>query len=202
MANLPLPGDPLVTMNGTIAPIEGDELETKEYSSREILPRVTQFVPAYRMGLRDTPEKDHQEQTLAAAVVALRLLGLDTSDIATMFKTGMHNIQEILEKPATQITFEKMFLSIINAKADHISGRIASYADKAVTTVVNLMEGDDKVPAIVKLKAAQDILDRSGTNAEQLFGVNNKLNQEDELKITFVSKGSDEEKISVSLKRK
>lgn len=202
MANLPLPGDPLVTINGTVKPLEGNDLDQVAYTDREVLPRITQFNPAYRMGMRDTPEKDTQEQTLAAAVIGLRLMGLDVSDIATMFKTGVHNINEILAKPATQISFEKMFLSIIGAKADHISGRIASYADKAVTTVVNLMEGGEKVPAIVKLKAAQDILDRSGTNAEQIFGVNNKNHQEDELKITYVSKGKDDDKLEISLKRK
>lgn len=202
MTNLPLPGDPLVTINGTVKPLEGNELEQTSYTDREVLPRITQFNPAYRMGLRDTPEKDTQEQTLVAAVIGLRLMGLDVSDIATMFKTGVHNINEILAKPATQISFEKMFLAIIGAKADHISGRIASYADKAVTTVVNLMEGGEKVPAIVKLKAAQDILDRSGTNAEQIFGVNNKNHQEDELKITYVSKGKDDDKLEISLKRK
>lgn len=202
MTNLPLPGDPLVTINGTVKPLEGNDLDQVAYTDREVLPRITQFNPAYRMGMRDTPEKDTQEQTLAAAVIGLRLMGLDVSDIATMFKTGVHNINEILAKPATQISFEKMFLSIIGAKADHISGRIASYADKAVTTVVNLMEGGEKVPAIVKLKAAQDILDRSGTNAEQIFGVNNKNHQEDELKITYVSKGKDDDKLEISLKRK
>jgi len=201
MSNLPLPGDPLITFNGPIQPVEGDDDASPKYISREVLPRLETFNPVHRIGLKETPEKDTQDQTLIAAVIGLRLLGLDISDIAFMFNTGMQNIKDIINRPAAQVTFEKVFMSIIHAKADHISGRIASHADSAVERIVQLMDGE-KVPAIVQLKAAQDILDRSGTGAEQLFGVNNKTSQEDELKIEYVTQDGAQQKLSVSLKRK
>lgn len=201
MTNLPLPGDPLITMNGPVQPVEGDEDVSQNYQSREVLPRFEGFNPVHRIGLKEVPEKDAQEQTLIAAVIGLRLLGLDISDVAMMFNTGIQNIKDIINRPSTQVTFEKIFMSIINAKADHISGRIASHADAAVNKIVTLMD-DEKAPAIVQLKAAQDILDRSGTGADQLFGINNKTQQEDELKITYVTKDGEQEKLNVTFKRK
>jgi len=205
MVELAKPGDPLaVGTKGFVAPIslETDTELVEITRSREILPNFLNFVPTKEISIDQLPEKDQKEQLAIAAMVSARLMGLSEVDIADMFGVSLAEITKLSKKPATQLTFERMFLALINTNADNIQGRIASYANTAVTTVVELME-DAETRSDVRLKAAQDILDRSGANPEQFFAQNQAAGrQEDELIITMMEEGQEKEKVRVEIKRK
>lgn len=197
------PGDPFINgLRGEVQPKDLDTGLNAPQTSRDLLPRFLKFVPVREMALSETPEKDLKDQAVIAAVVGLRLMGLGLHDIAEVLDTKVVMLEELLQKPSTQASFEAMFMALINNNADNLQARIASHAGRALDTVVELMD-DEEVRADVRLKAAQDIMDRSGANAEQFFGQKrNDLTQEDELKITYMNESGNAEKVSVTLKRK
>lgn len=202
MVNLALPGDPYVTGFGHVVVAKDEELEQFAGRSREVLPSLLRFTPVKMRKKDDCPEKDVKTQAGLNAVIAFRIMGFDVIDIAEFFECTIAEINEMLMRPAAQRTFEMMFVNFINHNADNLQGRISSYAHKAVDTVIELMNGD-KTRDDVKLKAAQDILDRSGANAEQFFNAENKGSRaEDELQITFMSETDEREKINVTIRRK
>lgn len=207
MNNLPLPGDPLVhTFGSVVNPVSLDKdtsLIDAPVSGREIMPRFTKFQPRRELAKDKTPEKDDKQQVAIAAVVGLRLMGLSYIDIAGMFNVTLDDINQLINSPSAQFTFEHMYRAMINTNADNVQGRIASYAHKAIDTVIELMENNETRDD-VRLKASQDILDRSGANAEQFFAETNNIGtQEDELRIVMMDEEADSSKsITVTLKRK
>lgn len=169
---------------------------------RKILPIFRTLSVTKRTDLDDIPEPDGNQQTVISAVVGMRLLGLSDVDIADLMNTNVDQIQSIVKLPATQATFERIYQNIIHANSEHVQGRIASHANSAVDTVVSLM-GDDEVRDDVRLKAAQDILDRSGAHPDQFFGESGKSQQaDDELRITIMDEESQKERVNVEIKRK
>lgn len=205
MPELARPGDPLIHGIGrTFDPIrtEDDTPNIQMEEKRSVLPRFEKFVPVKERTVEDMPERDTKEQMAMIALIGARLLGLDMYAIADMFGVDIDTVTSLVTKPATQATFERMFVALINHNADNIQGRIASYANKAVTTVVDLME-DTETRSDVRLKAAQDILDRSGANAEQFFAAGQDSGaHDDELKIVVMDESGESEKVRVEIKRK
>ena len=202
MANLALPGDPYVDGFGNVIIQKGEELEQFAGRTREVLPSLQRFKPVRLRKRDDCPEKDHKTQAGLNAIIAFRVMGFEIVDIAEFFEATIAEIEEMLARPAAQRTFEMMFVNFINHNADNLQGRISSYAHRAVDTVIALME-DVEVRDDVRLKASQDILDRSGANAEQFFAASDQGSRaEDELQITFMSEGDAKDKIEVKIKRR
>lgn len=204
--DLPAPGDPLVHSFGSITMptrVENDTaLTDARTETREIIPRFSKYQPVREIHVDKNPEKDTRQQVAIAAVIGLRLMGLSIIDIAGMFNVHSDEITKICNSSPAQGSFERMYKAMINSNADNVQGRIASYAHKAIDTIIGLMDGE-KVPDIVKLKAGQDILDRSGANAEQFFAAkDDNSGLGDELRIVMMDEEGEHEKISVTLKRK
>lgn len=196
-------GDPYIATSGK--QIEADALPDEEAFSveerRKVLPVFKRIGITKQTSIDDLPEPDMQQQTVIGAVVALRLLGLSNVDIAETMGTDVEKVQSIVNLQATQATFERIYQNIIHSNSEHVQGRIASHANSAVDTVVELME-DDETRDDVRLKAAQDILDRSGANAEQFFGETSKSQQnDDELRIVIMDEESQKERVKVDIKR-
>jgi hypothetical protein len=64
------------------------------------------------------------------------------------------------------------------------------------------MINDEDTRDDVRLKAAQDILDRSGAHPDQFFGETSKSQQnDDELRIVIMDEESKKERVTVELKR-
>jgi hypothetical protein len=200
------PGDPLVTGMGIVV-VDDDTKESRqvtlaEYNDRRKIPSLAVFRPAKELTQANMPEADVNDQIGIAAIVGLRVMGMSFDDIADMLKVPIDEINRIIGQQSAQVTFERIFRGIIAVGADNVQGRIASFADNAASVVITLMN-DEATRADVRLKAAQDVLDRSGTNAENFFAADaGQTSQDDELRITFMGEGGASEKVSVSLKRK
>lgn len=207
MRHLPKPGDPLVLPNGVVV-VDEETREIKretvqQYQERRTVPHLTRFVSAVSRTEDDLPEKDYKEQAVLTAICGFRLMGLDTLAIAQVFQVTEDYIKELMEKPSAQVTFERMYKGLIHVNADSVQGRIASYADNAVSVVAELMNDKDQ-RGDVRLKAAQDVLDRSGTGPDHFFGAGEDgTSQDDELKISFMSEdGNGGPSATVEIKRR
>jgi hypothetical protein len=168
---------------------------------RKILPIFRTLTATKRIDIDNAPEPEGSQQTVISAVVGMRLLGLSDVDIADMMGTNLDKIQSIVNLPATQATFERIYQNIIHTNSDHIQGRIASHAGRAVDVVVSMMDDEDTRDD-VRLKAAQDILDRSGSHPDQFFGESGKSQQQDdELRIVIMDEEGKQERVKVDIKR-
>jgi len=202
MVNLPLPDDPYVHGVGQVVAPKGEDLQQYAGKVREAMPRLVNFTAIKPKNRDQIPSNDPKEQVAVSAVVALCLQGFDPVDIADFFNTTYGKIEEILKSPEAQTTFEQLFFNLINHQASSLQGRVSSYANKAIDKVVDLMDGQ-KVPAIVQLKAAQDILDRAGLNHETFFASqNDKGRSDDELTITIMSEDDKPQGLSVTITKK
>ena len=200
---LAAPDDPYIKTDGTVLEAAGTSEATNELlrEDRKVLPLFSKINTVQKASIEDLPEPDYQQQTVIAAVVGLKLLGLTDVDIVEILDTDLEAVQRIVEMPATQITFEKMYQNLIHANSNSAQGRIASYANTAVDTVVGLMQDVD-IRDDVRLKAAQDVLDRSGTHPDQFFGDGTTSNQsDDELRIVILDEETGNEKVRVEVKK-
>lgn len=209
MSDLPSPGDPLIIgtnqVYDPVNPIDAEEthLSVSEYATRNNIINFKHFAPIKVLLKDNLPEPEFKEQTAVTTVVAMRLLGLDLVDIADVLNTDLRTINNILEKESVQKTFELMLKNIISHNANIVQGRISSYANSAVSVVNDLMT-DEEVQPIVRLKAAQDFLDRSGLEADQFFKDPNKDNQSDnQLEIIITRDGTEkaDDDIKISVKK-
>jgi len=205
MSDLPSPGDPLVVGVGgdkyEQITLPDDKIDVPSVEERYTFTRLRDFAPVKEITKDDLPETEHQEQMTTSLVIALKMLGLHETDIADVCGVTLPHIEKVIKRPAAQFTFERMVRNIIDANATSTQGRIASYANDAVTTVVTMMQ-DNKTRDDVRLKAAQDVLDRSGTNADQYFNSSmGQGSQEDELQIVFTDEGEEKEKVKVNWKK-
>lgn len=194
MAELAQPGDPLITTSGKIVePADkiGLDVVSAEATRRQILP-FDKYRPAKDLKPTKIPEADPQEQSLITLIVGYRLMGLSDTDMADYMGVSLAKVQEIVAKPSVQKTFELIVKGVIDTNSVLIQGRISSHANSAANVVVDLMEDKDIRPD-VRLKAAQDVLDRSGTHADQFFReTDDRSGQNDSIIIeTYV--GSDDD---------
>lgn len=196
-------GDPYVGGDGKlITPEDMGDANQELEERRRLMPEVAKLFIAKSIKIDDLPEADKQQQTVIAAVVTLKLMGLTEIDIADVMDTDFQTIQNIVNLPSTQATFERLFKNLINANADTVHGRISSYANDAVDVVKDLMDDKDTRDD-VRLKAAQDILDRSGTNADHFFSQEtDAAAADDELRISIMDTDGTSERVSVEIKRK
>lgn len=202
MANLPLPGDPYVHGVGRVVAPKDENIQDYAGKVREVMPRLVSFVPIKEKKRDQLPAQDPKEQVAISAVMALRLQGFDPIDIADFFGTTIKKIEDILTSPEAQTSFEMLFFNLINHNASSLQGRISSYAGKALDAVVDLIEKEN-VRQDVKLKAAQDILDRSGLNHETFFqSQTDKGRSDDELVITIMSEEDKPQGLSVTITKK
>lgn len=196
---LPKPGDPLTTMDGKIVKPSGvDDAIVQEKLTA--FPKIRDFVPRREYTAHEAPESDPKQMAAIASIVGLRVMGFSTSAISDFVGAPVYLVHDLLKSPSAQVAFEMLYRSVINNNAVGIHGRIASYADEAVTKVVGLMS-NDKAPHIVQLKAAQDILDRAGTNAEQVFGIQDSKTTEDGLNIVIMTEDDAATKVEINIKR-
>ena len=67
--------------------------------------------------------------------------------------------------------------------------------------LASVKNDDEHVPAIVKFKANQDILDRSGLSADTLFGKGSQGSDENTLRVVVSTSSENETKVRVDFKR-
>jgi len=195
--------DPYIQNNGTaLEPTDFNEVdEFVMQENRKILPSLFRMNPTKSLSLSNVPEPDTQQQTIIVAIVGYKLLGISHIEIAEALKTSIDNVNRIMSSPAAQLSFEKIYQNMIHVNSESIQGRIASYAVSAVDVVQKMMH-DEKTRDDVRLKAAQDILDRSGSNADQFFSEKSQNTQaDDELRIVIMDDSGEKEKVKVEIKK-
>lgn len=177
------PGDPLVVGMNKLLVADGQQTD---FSLK--VPAAKNYQPKIRRSGREFPA-ERQTQTVINSVIVYKLLGMSENEMAVVLGAKISDIEHIQNLPAFQETFELMFSEILSVNSQSLQARLATYANRAVENVMELAdykptpttivdedgiettkEGDWKVPAIVVLKANQDVLDRSGLSPDTLFG--------------------------------
>lgn len=204
MSDLPLPGDPYIMGVGDVYTEDNKDVASTvdDTLQRSVVQRFVTFAPVRKVSTDATPEADSDMQKAISLVIALRLMGMDNVSIAETAGVTVGEIDRISQLPATQHTFELMIRNVIGNNSNNIQGRIASHANGAIATVIELME-DVETRSDVRLKAAQDVLDRSGTGAREFFS--NEMDQqgrEDELNIVIMDDENEKERVKINMKRK
>lgn len=196
-------GDPLIDGSGNVVEPTGtsqvDAFDVVE--KRKVMPLFASLSATKTVNIDNLPEPDNSQQTVICAIVGMRLLGMSDVDIAEVTSSSLEQIQRIVKMPATQVTFEKMYQNMISAQSESTQGRIAAHSNRAVDVVLEMME-DTEVRDDVRLKAAQDVLDRSGTHPDQFFGETAQNNQsDDELRIVIMDESGENERVKVDIKK-
>jgi hypothetical protein len=198
------PGDPFVTGLG-------DKIITPVRDSDEAPDKITATVPVaknyisknLRMSLKEMPA-EMQTQAIVNAVLVFHLMGLSNNEIALALNVSMQQISAIKEMTAYQETFELLFSEFIASNSQSLQSRIASFAARSVENIMELADakaGDENVPAIVILKANQDVLDRSGLSADALFG-KNTASDDMNLKIVIEDNDGVRDKVTVDFSKR
>ena len=207
MSDLPDPKDPLVTRTGMVVYNEEtettDKVTVEEYNARQRVIPFDKFQPAFEMTQDTMPEADAKDQITLASIIGLRLMGLPLVDISDMFGVAIGTLEEMIKRPSTQKTFERMFQGIVSGNSSALQGRLVHFGNNAIDVMAGLMN-DDETRDDVRLKAAQDFLDRAGTNPDNFFAKDKDSGnaQDDELRIVMMDETGTTEKMSVEISRK
>lgn len=198
-SRLAKPGDPYVTARGDIV--------VKDEEQRDDLRKADRFIPVIRRmtihnrrNLNELPSTDLSTQMAINVILGFQLLGLTPNEIAHATKIPLDEVQNLMNGSEYQNTFEDIFRELISVSSNSLRAKIADYANKATDNIIELAETADK--EIVKLKANQDILDRAGFGAEQLYGKNaaETADEGDVLKIVIENGDTNKTKIDINLR--
>lgn len=165
-------GDPYVAPNGKVlAPINSDSGKSDEIDITRIsatTPNVNTMTISARRNPNEMPTPDANMQKAINVILMYQLLGLNDNEIAHLLGIDMDQVRDIKQMGAYQDTFEAVFSELISVNSSSLQARLSRHAHTAMNTVVSLTEKADK--DMVRLKASQDILDRSGLDPDFLFG--------------------------------
>lgn len=149
----------LIYKNGKITPpVMEPEVEAVSESEPSAEFDASRLVIAVQRRLRDLPENTKTMNGIAA-VLGYTLFGLSDDDIAEAIGTTAERIQSIRSMPSYQLLRSDAITNVISAEQADVRELFVKHSRKAVNTVV---EGMSAKRTSDRLKAAGDILDRSG----------------------------------------
>lgn len=193
------PDDPYVTARGKLI-IKNEKQEEAIKNKDRFVPVIRRMTILNKRSLGELPSADLPTQTAIMAILGYQLIGLTANEISHALKIPLDEIQNIQFSTDYQNTFELIFGELINVNSNSIKAKIADFAASAVDNIITLANEADK--DIVKLKANQDILDRAGFAAENLYG-ESTADEADILKIVMESDSGVQTKVTLDLgKRK
>jgi hypothetical protein len=201
MPALARPGDPYVTDKGDVM-LEGEGQPMNALPRADSVlgaPLAKHIVPKSRRNVADLPAPG-KLQTAINVVLIYQLLGLSENEIAHLVDTSIADIQKIKSHIAYQETFDALFHEFISVNSNSLQSKIAAFAGDALDNVMDIAKSSKHEMA--KLKANQDILDRSGLHPEHLFGKNKEEDGFDSLKIVVQSGEDKEMSVDVDIKRR
>lgn len=200
------PGDPYIDNKGNV--VQPRTTKTDVRPMRLATNTSVPIASAYQAHTRRSIKElfaEPQTQSVINAVLMYTLLGMTPNEISHLLDTSVVDVQHIIALPAYQETFEALFREMISANSNSLQARISAYAANAVENVMDLasVENDDEhVPAIVKLKANQDILDRSGLSTDALFGKGSQDDANNTLQIQIVEAADSHTNIVINTGKK
>lgn len=204
--SLAQPGDPYIDNKGNVVQPKKTKQDVRpmRLATSTSVPVAAAYQSTARRSVKEL-FAEPKTQTVLNAVLLYSLLGLTPNEIAFILDTDVRDVHHIIDLPAYQETFEAMFREIISANSNSLQARISAYAANAVENVMDLasVENDDEsVPAIVKLKANQDILDRSGLSTDALFGKGSQEDSSNTLQIQIVEAADSHTNININVGKK
>jgi len=167
---LPKPGDPYVTTRGKVLAAKGDGTEIDTFPSADVSigsGTARNHVPSKRRSITELPAEP-RTQTALTVVLFYSLFGLSDNEIAHTVNISVSDVKKLKSLDAYQETYDLLFWEMIHSNGQSLVAKIAKAAPAALDEVINL--GKNAVNENAKLKANQDILDRSGLHPEVLFG--------------------------------
>lgn len=127
------------------------------------------------------------QMRLIAALAALDLWGLAHSDLAELFGLSEDKLKLIAGETQFQ-TFQKQLIrSILDSELEEVRDNIAAVARRASIRVMDMLDSDEADPKTI-LRAAQDILDRSGMRPVDI--VEHRHTMQGGFKIVYEKAGS------------
>jgi predicted transcriptional regulator len=120
-------------------------------------------------------------------VVSYKLFGLSNDDIAQMLGITDEQVMNILSSDSFKIYYDSVLNNIMENDSENIQMEFKRLSKKMLKNIEDL--ADNSNVDVVKLNAAQDILDRAGYSADKL---NEKQlsNESNTLNICFIKKGN------------
>jgi hypothetical protein len=117
-----------------------------------------ELVVNVRKKLSDLPEVP-RTMNAVSAVLAYSLFGLDDDEIAVAVSTTVDRVRAIRELPAFTAMRNDIVANVLDAEKGEVRELFAKHAREATTQVISVMRNGK---ASDRLKAAADVLDRSG----------------------------------------
>lgn len=201
MPNLARPGDPYVSDKGeVILDGEGSAMNALPRADSVLgAPLARNIIPKNRATIADLPAEANL-QTAINCVIVYQLLGLSENETSHLLHIPLADVQRIKHHIAYQETFDILFHEFINTNSNSLQAKIASFAGDALQNVMHIAAHSKH--EVAKLKANQDILDRSGLHPEHLFGKHKEDDGFDSLKIVIQDGEDKDMKIDVDIRRK
>jgi len=160
-AELPSPGDPLVTADGrVIQPDSLSDLGLTDPIPIDVEPK--DFRSIHTRNMEDLAAEPRMV-VACAAILTMTMLGISDREILETLKISDEQLRKAREHDVYSDCFNACYKELINANSASLQARIAGYAHGALTNVVKIAstaKRDD-----VRLAANRDILDRAGTKA-------------------------------------
>lgn len=195
-SSLAQPDEPYVTSRGKIV-LKNEQQEKAIKDKDRFVPVIRRMNIHNKRNLNDMPCSDPSTQMAINVIMMYHLLGLTPNEIAHVTKIPLDQVQDIQWGTDYQNTFELLFAELINVNTNSVKAKIAAFSSEAVDNIITLANEADK--DIVKLKANQDILDRAGFAAEQLYD-NGSADDADVLKIVMENDGGQKTSVEINLK--
>ena len=138
-----------------------------------------------RRSLLDLPLQGPQMRTMAA-VASMALWGLADQDTAELFGVAPEKIIALKNEAVYQSFFRQLLKSVLDSEMEEVREDIAKTARSAVEKVKQILSDPDSSQHTM-LKAAQDLLDRSGLRAADI--VEHRHTVQGGLKIIYEKRG-------------
>ena len=138
-----------------------------------------------RRSLVDAPLQGPQMRTMAA-VASVELWGLQVPEIAEMFGVPEEKIISLRGEIVYKNFFRQLVRSVLDSELEEVREDIAKTARQAVEKVKGILN-DETASQHTMLKAAQDLLDRSGLRAADI--VEHRHSVQGGLKIVYEKRG-------------
>jgi hypothetical protein len=191
------PGDPYISANGKVFDGKGKELDVLPVADSLGPSAARAFVSSKRRSISDL-STDPKTQTAIAVVLFYSIFGLSDNEIAYTVGITHDDITRLKKLDAYQETFELLFWEMIHSNGQSLVAKIAAKAPGALDNLFNIADSAQNENA--RLKANQDILDRSGLHPETLFGKAGGDNI-DGLKIVVKKADDESTTVDINLRR-
>lgn len=176
------PGDPYINSRG--ARFE-PEVYMPDMDEAPIAPVAKEFKSSKRKTMREMPAPVSVMNGIAC-VFAYTIMGLGDREMADALKITTEHIKKLREHTAYSEYFQAVFHEFINANAETVHARLASYGHFALTNIHTIAKGAKKEET--RLTANRDLMDRGGWTARNNLERANGMSKGD-LRIVHVKIG-------------